>query len=254
MHVHHPTKFQLPTPSSSKVIAKSIHFWLISRPLLRFLSRPLYCAKYLVIRVCHCMSEREITRTHFLSRPSYEHCYSFQQLHLGAKCKIWFISRPLILVSLQHNGRWTASISAPQVQLECRGPATCIWRVERPNLALALEASSIKRDIWFMTIVGYLGKEGFRWWSILPISKDANAKKDPGCSFSGHHRYTRSVDLLLEPHWWDVQRHQARWGWVDRQTWPTWIKNLVEKCQYVEAEKLVLRTELLFHAWPSTLR
>ena len=26
------------------------------------------------------------------------------------------------------------------------------------------------------------------------------------------------------------------------------IKNLVEKCQYMEAEKLVCRTELLFHA------
>ena len=26
------------------------------------------------------------------------------------------------------------------------------------------------------------------------------------------------------------------------------IKNLVEKCQYTEAEKLVCRTELLFHA------
>ena len=26
------------------------------------------------------------------------------------------------------------------------------------------------------------------------------------------------------------------------------IKNLVEKCQYTEAEKLVRRTELLFHA------
>ena len=34
--------------------------------------------------------------------------------YTDAKCKIWFISRPLFLVTLQHNGR-TASISAPQV-------------------------------------------------------------------------------------------------------------------------------------------
>ena len=32
----------------------------------------------------------------------------------------------------------------------------------RGQILLALEASSIHRDIWFTTIVGYLGKEGFR--------------------------------------------------------------------------------------------
>ena len=32
----------------------------------------------------------------------------------------------------------------------------------RGQIELALEASSIHRDIWFATIVGYLGKEGFR--------------------------------------------------------------------------------------------
>ena len=131
--VHHPAKFQPPTPSGSKVITKSVHFWLISRPLLRFLSRPLYCAKHWVNRIRH-MSEREITRTNLLSRPSYEHRYSFQRL-MCMKRKIWFISRPLFLVSLQHNGRWTASFSAPQVRLGCRGPATCVCRVERPDRA-----------------------------------------------------------------------------------------------------------------------
>ena len=32
----------------------------------------------------------------------------------------------------------------------------------RGQIELALEASSIQRDIWFTTIIGYLGKEGFR--------------------------------------------------------------------------------------------
>ena len=53
----------------------------------------------------------------------------------------------------------------------------------RGQIELALEVSNIHRDIWFATIIGYLGKEGFRWWSTLPISKDANGKKDPEAVF-----------------------------------------------------------------------
>ena len=34
----------------------------------------------------------------------------------------------------------------------------------------------------------------------MPTSKDANGKKDPEAVFSGHCRYARSVDLLLEPY------------------------------------------------------
>ena len=71
-------------------------------------------------------------------------------------------------------------------------PPTFDWNAEDQQLAfaewrgqieLALEASSIHRDIWFAMIVGYLGKEGFRWWSTLPISKDTNGKKDPEAVF-----------------------------------------------------------------------
>ena len=32
----------------------------------------------------------------------------------------------------------------------------------RGQISFALEVSSINRDIWFATIVGYLGKESFR--------------------------------------------------------------------------------------------
>ena len=31
------------------------------------------------------------------------------------------------------------------------------------QITLALRASSINQDIWFATIIGYLGKEGFKW-------------------------------------------------------------------------------------------
>ena len=112
---------------------------------------------------------------------------------------------------------------------------------------MALEASSINRDIWFATIVGYLGKEGFRRWSILPISKDANAKKDPDLVFQAiadmlevSTSYWNHIDEMYS----DIKQGEDES--IDKLD--QHIKNLVEKCQYTEAEKLVHRTELLFHA------
>ena len=70
----------------------------------------------------------------FLSRPSFRSIVLVQQLNSN-RTQILIISRPLILVSLQHNGSWTAHISTTQVWQEYRGPATCICRVERPNWA-----------------------------------------------------------------------------------------------------------------------
>ena len=184
------------------------------------------------------------TRTNFLSRPSYEHRYSFQWL-TNVKRKIWLISRPLILVSLQHNGRRTASISAPKFDWDADDQQLAFeeWRGQ---ISLALEASSINRDIWFATIVGYLGKEGFRQWSILPISKDSNAKKDPDAVFQAimdtlevSTSYWNHIDEMYS----DIkQGDDESIDKLDQR-----IKNLVEKCQYTEAEKLVCRTELLFH-------
>ena len=117
----------------------------------------------------------------------------------------------------------------------------------RGQISLALEASSINRDIWFATIIGYLGKEGFRWWSILPISKDANDKKDPDAVFQAiadtlevSTSYWNHIDEMYS----DIKQGDDES--IDKLD--QCIKNLVEKCQYTEAEKLVCRTELLFHA------
>ena len=117
----------------------------------------------------------------------------------------------------------------------------------RGQITLALEASSINRSIWFATIVGYLGKEGFRWWSILPISKDANAKKDPDAVFQAiadtlevSTFYWNHIDEMYS----DVKQGDNKS--IDKLDQR--IKDLVEKCQYMEAEKLVHRTKLLFHA------
>ena len=117
----------------------------------------------------------------------------------------------------------------------------------RGQIELALEMSSINRDIWLATIVAYLGKEGFRRWNILPISKDANAKKDPDAVFQAiadtlevSTSYWNHIDEMYS----DVKQGDDES--IDKLD--QCIKNLVEKYQYTEAEKLVHRTELLFHA------
>ena len=47
------------------------------------------------------------------------------------------------------------------------------------QITLALDASNISRERWYATIVGFLGKEGFKWWNTLPISKQEEDKKNP---------------------------------------------------------------------------
>ena len=62
------------------------------------------------------------------------------------------------------------------------------WHIEDQQLAfeewkgqviLALEASNIDRERWYATIISFLGKEGFKWWNNLPISKLEENKKNP---------------------------------------------------------------------------
>ena len=116
----------------------------------------------------------------------------------------------------------------------------------RGQILLALEASSIHRDILFATIIGYLGKEGFRCWSTLPISKDANAKKDLEAVFQA----IAEMLEVLTSYWNHIDEmysdiKQGDDELIDKLD--QHVKNLVKKCQYMEAEKLVCRTELLFH-------
>ena len=102
-------------------------------------------------------------------------------------------------------------------------------------------------------IVGYLGKEGFRRWRILPISKDANAKKDPDLVFQA---IADTLEVLTS-YWNHIDDMYSDIKQGDDESidkLDQHIKNLVKKCQYTEAEKLGHRTELLFHAWRNTLR
>ena len=62
------------------------------------------------------------------------------------------------------------------------------WQIEDQQLAfeewkgqviLALKASNIDRERWYATIIGFVGKEGLKWWNNLPISKQEENKKNP---------------------------------------------------------------------------
>ena len=108
-------------------------------------------------------------------------------------------------------------------------------------------ASNFREEIWFTSIIGYLGKEGFKQWNTLPISKDVELRKDPEAIFKA------IADMLeVSTSYWnyiDKMYSNIRQGehestdQLDQQ-----IKNIVERCQYTtEEDKLVCRTELLFH-------
>ena len=129
------------------------------------------------------------------------------------------------------------------------------WNADNQQLAfdkwkgqiiLALRASSVNKEIWFATIVGYLSKEGLRRWNTLPISKDEAAQKDPETVFQA----ITETQEVLTPYWNHIDKiyrdiKQGDDESIDKLD--QCIKNLVKKCQYIEAERLVHRTELLFH-------
>ena len=49
-------------------------------------------------------------------------------------------------------------------------------------------------------IVGFLGKEGFKWWNTLSISKDEESQKNPEVVFKAITDTLEVSNLLLEPH------------------------------------------------------
>ena len=115
------------------------------------------------------------------------------------------------------------------------------------QIALVLCASSINRDIWFATIIGYIGKEGFKCWNTLLISTDEEAQKDTEKVFKAiadtlefSTSYWNHIDEIYS----DIkQGENESTNQLDQQ-----IKNHVKRCQYSNKEKVVCRTELLFHA------
>ena len=115
------------------------------------------------------------------------------------------------------------------------------------QVTLALEASNINREIWYATIIGFLGKEGYKWWSNLKISTQEGNRKDPDKVF-------KATENTLE-------HSTSYWNYIDEMNsdirqgehetadqLDQCIKQLVEKYQYQnQDEKKVHQTDLLFH-------
>ena len=130
--MHYPAKCQSPTPSGSKVIDKKVHFSLLSRPLLGFISRPW-------IDSFPDPTWIDSFPDPIFAKYSITHMYTKVPFKtpIGAIVIITFVQnakfdhfKTLDLVYFQDHGRWTANFSAPKVWLARRGPATGIWWVE----------------------------------------------------------------------------------------------------------------------------
>ena len=131
------------------------------------------------------------------------------------------------------------------------------WHIENQQIAfedwkghitLALEASNIGIERWYVTIVGFSGRKGFKWWNTLPISKQEENKKNPNEVFKAitdtqevPASYWNHIDEMYS----DIkQEEHETTDWLDQC-----IKDLVERCQYdTENDKRVHQTELLCHA------
>ena len=131
------------------------------------------------------------------------------------------------------------------------------WHVEDQQLAfeewkgqviLALEASNIDRERWYATIIGFLGKEGFKWWNNLPISKQEENKKNPDEVFKAI-TDTLEVSTSYWNHINEMYSNTRQGEHESTDQLDQHIKDIVKRCQYqTKAEKMVCRTELLFHA------
>ena len=115
------------------------------------------------------------------------------------------------------------------------------------QITLALRVSSFNKEIWFATTIGYLGKEGFKWWNTLPILKDEEAQKDPEAVFKALSD-TLEVSTLYWNHIDEMYSNIRQGEHESTDQLDQCIKNHVKRCQYSsEAEKLVCRIELPFH-------
>ena len=116
------------------------------------------------------------------------------------------------------------------------------------QVILALEASNFDRERWYATIVGFLGKEGVKWWNNLPISKQEENKKNPNEVFKA----ISNTLAVSTPYWNHIDEMYSDIKQGEHETTDQLdqhIKGLVETCQYkTEDEKMVCRTELVFHA------
>ena len=99
------------------------------------------------------------------------------------------------------------------------------------QITSALEVSNISRYRWYATIVGFLGKEGFRLLNTLHISKQKENKKNPNKVF-------KAIANTLEvstSYWNHIDEMYSNIKQGEHETTDQLdqnIKDLVERCQY----------------------
>ena len=116
------------------------------------------------------------------------------------------------------------------------------------HVTLTLEASNIPQERWYVSIVGFLGTEGFKHWQQLEISKNDDLKKILENIFKA---FTDTLEVstfywnYIDEMYSDIrQGEQETTDQLDQR-----IKILVERCSYTSAEeKMQCQLELLFHA------
>ena len=115
------------------------------------------------------------------------------------------------------------------------------------HVTLALEASNIPQERWYVSIVRFLGTEGFKQWQHLDISKK-DEKKHPENVFKA---FTDTLEVstsqwnYIDEMYSDIrQGEQETTDQLDQH-----IKILVKRCSYTSPEeKMQHWLQLLFHA------
>ena len=116
------------------------------------------------------------------------------------------------------------------------------------HVTLTLEASNIPRDRWYVSIIRFLGNEGFKQWQHLDISKNVEGRKileDVFQSFANTLEVSTSQWKYIDEMYSDIRQGEQETTDQLNQC----IKILVEKCGYSSnEEKERCQLELLFHA------
>ena len=115
------------------------------------------------------------------------------------------------------------------------------------HVTLTLEASNIPRDRWYVSIVRFLGNEGFKRWQHLDISKNVKGRKIPEdvfTAFANTLEVSTSQWNYIDEMYSDIQQGEQETTDQLNQR----IKILVKKCGYSSnEEKERHQLELLFH-------
>ena len=69
------------------------------------------------------------------------------------------------------------------------------------HVTLMLEASTIPRERWYASIVGFLGSEGFKHWQHLEISKNIEERKTPENVFTA---FSNTLEVSM-----------SQWNYID---------------------------------------